>query len=267
MVAADWGSISRRSSDANAMVFRDAFRLALDLHPADQPPIDMTWGRGGMWKGIGRYQSLRCDGNAELPNLDVVARWRDLPMLLGRQRHELLVADPIHIDDVGRNSTWRRYVLSDDGPAADGTVKELLEQVLTVALELLDPRRGTLLLKIAESNHNDRPQRHGYEVNKLADKLKLHVCGQWTEPSRSMADPKRQTIRHFPSGLHLFILHPFASCPYRGLRLVGRTHCAWCQNPIVVQRVRLTNYCPRPRRCRQNACEARKHERAADRAA
>jgi hypothetical protein len=154
-----------------------------------------------------------------------------------------MVADPIFVDDIGKNSHWRQYAIRTDGPAADGSVVELLGQILTVALELLDPRTGTLLLKIGEQNHDDRPQRHGHVVNTLADQLGLHVCGQWTEPSRSVTDPKRQTVRHYPSALHLFILHPFPRCPYRGLRLVGRTKCAWCKEPIVVRRVKDRNYC------------------------
>jgi hypothetical protein len=224
--------------------FRQALRLALDLHPTGQQPVDMTWGHGGIWKSIHGYQPLRCDGNPDLPGLDVVCLWADLPALLGRHRHELVVADPIHVDHVGANSTWRRYSLYSDGPAADGSVVELLDQVLSAALELLDPHTGTLLLKIAESNHADRPQRHAYEVNKLVDRLGLFVCGQWVMPSRSVTDTRRQAVRHYPSGLNLFILHPFQRCPYRGLRLASRTHCAHCRRPIVVRRVREKNYCP-----------------------
>jgi hypothetical protein len=218
--------------------FSQAFRLALDLHPTQQRPVDITYGRGGMWKGIHGYAPIRCDGNPDLPILDHVVLWQDLPALFEPSTRELLVGDPIHVDDKGANSVWQRY----DGPA-DGSVVELLGQVLTVARELLHPRRGTLLLKIAEQNHQDRPQRHAYEVNKLADELGLFVCGQWTMPSRSMTDTRRQTVRHYPSGLHLFVLHPHNRCPHRGLELVGRTRCAWCSKPIVVRRVGSQNYC------------------------
>jgi hypothetical protein len=224
--------------------FRQAFQLALDLHPTSQAPVDMSWGRGGMWKGIRIGQHpIRCDANPDLPALDHCVEWFELPALFGQHTRELLVADPIFVDHAGETSAWRAYALRTEGPAADGSVVELLGQILSVARKLLHPRRGTLLLKIADQNHTDRPQRHAYEVNRLADELGLHVCGQWTMPSRSRTDPKRQTVRHFPSALHLFVLHLHKHCPYAGLQLVGRTRCAWCGNAIVVRRVGTHNYC------------------------
>jgi hypothetical protein len=222
--------------------FRQAFALALDLHPTDQQPVDMTYGNGGMWKGIHGYRPLRCDGNHLLPDLDHVVLWRDLPQLLGSHTRELLVGDPIFVDHVGKNSTHRRFALTAEGPAADGSVVDLLREIMTVARELVTPR-GTFLLKIGEQNHADRPQRHGHEVNTLGDRLGLFVCGQWTMPSRSMTDIRRQTVRHYPSALHLFILHPHKNCPSHGLALVGRTKCAWCHTAIVVERVGTANYC------------------------
>jgi hypothetical protein len=137
-------------------------------------------------RSIDGPQPLRCDGNAALPNLDVVILWRDLASFLGQHSCELIVADPIFVDDVGKDSAWRRYALRAEGPPADGSVEQLLEELLCMAREVLCPRRGTLLLKIGDGNHGDRPQRNAYLVNQLVDRFGLYVCSQWTLPSKSM---------------------------------------------------------------------------------
>src|SRR5262245_60221499 len=133
--------------------FRQAFQLALDLHPPTQQPVDMSYGLGNMYRGIRCQPPLRCDVNNEL-ELDVCADWSSLPSILGPHTRELLIADPIFVDDVGPNSTHRRYARRSSGPAADVKVIGLLEQVMTVGRELLVPR-GTFLLKIGEQNHSN----------------------------------------------------------------------------------------------------------------
>jgi hypothetical protein len=58
----------------------------MDLHPTTQQPVDMTYGRGAMWKGVRGPQPLRCDGNPDLPDLDICALWHNLPVILGTRR-------------------------------------------------------------------------------------------------------------------------------------------------------------------------------------
>src|SRR5262245_16595489 len=101
----------------------------------------MTWGEGGVGKGVHGYQPLRCDGDDELPGLDVAVLWRDLPLFLGPHTRELLVGDPIHVDHPGKTSMWRKYSRTRDRQTAaeQPKVVDLLREMMTAARESLRP--------------------------------------------------------------------------------------------------------------------------------
>src|SRR5262249_37473727 len=81
---------------------------ALGIHSVDGLLIDICFNTGNMWRGLA-YKPLRCDINASLPNLDVVANWSDLPKFVGVGRALTIVADPLFLSHLGGNSAYRRY--------------------------------------------------------------------------------------------------------------------------------------------------------------
>ena len=87
---------------------RDAPILSelLELHAVARPRVvDCTYGRGNIWGHLPiRQQVFKADINPDLPGLDLVADYRELPRYLARASVDVLVWDPIHAPDVGRSS-------------------------------------------------------------------------------------------------------------------------------------------------------------------
>src|SRR5207302_9259421 len=84
----------------------------LELHAIPQPTIiDCTYGRGAIWGRLPIRASVVKVDIQDLPGLDLVADWRNLPQHFAPGSIDVLVWDPIHVADVGRTSTrYSRYV-------------------------------------------------------------------------------------------------------------------------------------------------------------
>jgi hypothetical protein len=74
----------------------------LEVHAVARPRIvDCTYGRGEVWGRLPGRQSVVKVDLQDLPGLDLVADWRDLPHHVARGSIDVLVWDPIHVADVG----------------------------------------------------------------------------------------------------------------------------------------------------------------------
>jgi hypothetical protein len=228
---------------------------ALGVHTVEGLLIDVCWNKGSLWRGLA-YAPLRCDINASLPNLDIVANWKDLPNFIGRGRATTVVADPLFLSHVGKNSVWRRYA-SEDNEFANVNVLDQVADIFAAAKIMLDPVRGTLVLRLGDQVHSGRRQFQGHRALDLAEAQGWLLCDQRVEDAANMPDPKRLHRYHWDSQVHWLVLHTGPRCPGPGLTLPGRARCAVCGRVVACQRVRTPTYCRRPRTCRQAAYRGR----------
>jgi len=230
---------------------------ALGIHCADGLLIDICFNRGSMWRDLA-YQPLRCDIDAGLPNLDVVADWNDLPNFVGVAHAMTIVADPLFVTHVGKKSVWRRYASDRNEFDADNVIDQVAD-ILRSARAMLDPVRGTLILKLGDQVHHSERTFAWFEVLQLAKRQSWYLCDERVENGANMADPKRLHRRHFDSQVRWLVLHTGARCPGPGLLLAGRARCSYCGRVVACERVGKTNYCRPPRGCKYAAYRQRKN--------
>lgn len=228
---------------------------ALGVHVADGLIVDICFNRGTMWRGLA-YEPLRCDINASLPNLDVVANWNDLPAFIGAGRALTVVADPLFLSHVGKTSVWRRYA-SEDNEFDEPNVLGQIGDIFAAARMMLDPVRGTLILRLGDQVHSGRRQFQGHRALELAERQGWLLCDQRVEDAANMPDPKRLHRYHWDSQVHWLVVHTGGRCPGPGQLLPGRARCAYCGRVVVCRRVREGTYCRPPRACRQAAYRQR----------
>jgi hypothetical protein len=227
----------------------------LGVHTVEGLLIDPCVNKGSMWRGLA-YRPLRCDIDPSLPSLDVVASWCDLPRFVGAGRAVTIVADPLFVSHVGKNSTLRRYATElNEFRAVD--VLDQVAQLFESARTMLDPVRGSLVLKIGDQVHANARQFQWFKILKLAELQGWLLCDEYVEEGAHMPDPKRQHRYHLDSQVRWLVLHTGSVCPGPGLTLPGRARCAWCGRVVCCQRVHRSNYCRRPRTCRQLAYSQR----------
>lgn len=256
--------MSRANVTLRPRLDRDVLALALGVHADPDPAgllIDPCWNRGSIWKGTD-YHPLRCDINAALPNLDIVADWRKLPRFVGYGRALTIVADPLHADDVGRTSIWQRYAADENPFRRTRSVVAQVTDLLLVSSYMLDPDRGTLILKIADQVHSGVRQWQPDQIKRAAALRGWLLCDEWVVPAANVPDPKHITLRHMRSQVHWLVLHTGPECPGPGLKLPGRIRCAHCKRVVAVEREREPGYCRPPRACRQLAYLERRKKAA-----
>lgn len=221
------------------------------MHSAEGLLIDICFNRGSMWRGL-PYAPLRCDIDPTLPNLDVIADWKDLPNFIGAGRATTVVADPLFVSHAGKNSVWRRYA-TELNEFSETSVLGQVRDILQSARAMLDPSSGTLILKLGDQVHANRQQFQAFRALNLAEQLGWLLCDQRTTEGARMPDPKRLRRLHWDSQVHWLVLHTGARCPGIGLGLPGRARCAWCGRVVPCKRVQATNYCAPPRGCKYAA--------------
>jgi len=229
---------------------------ALGIHAVPGLLIDICWNRGSMWRGLA-YRPLRCDIDAGLEGLDIVADWKDLPNFIGAGRAMTIVADPLFVTHVGKNSLWRRYA-SELNEFSEANVLGQVAEVLKAAWRMLDPVRGTLILKLGDQVHNGERQFQAYRALHLAEDHGWLLCDLKVQESARVPDSKRLHRQHLDSQVHWLVLHTGQRCPGPGLLLPGRARCAYCGRVVACRRVRKQTYCRRPRGCRDAAYRKRK---------
>jgi hypothetical protein len=92
-------------------------------------------------EGLGRLPMrqhvVKCDVNSALPNLDRVSSWLDLPRYFKRGSFDVLVADFIHVGDVGKTSQrYGRYV-APENPIKGPSITPLFPDIFDAAEYLL----------------------------------------------------------------------------------------------------------------------------------
>jgi len=132
----------------------------LELHvPAGPRILDCTYGRGRVWGHLPVRQSvIKVDINCELPGLDLVADWRELPRHYAQGAIDCLVWDPIHVADVGRTSQFYGRYVAPQNPVKGDNVTHLYPCFLEVAAWLVKPRTGVCLVKLCDQVHSGRQQ-------------------------------------------------------------------------------------------------------------
>jgi len=229
---------------------------ALGIHAADGVLLDMCFNTGSMWNGLA-YHPLRCDIEASLPNLDIIADWRDLPNFTGAARITTAVADPLFVSHLGASSAYRRYA-SAANMFGDVDILAQVASILTAARRMLHPVNGTLILKVGDQVHDSSRQWQWFKILKLAEEQDWLLCDEWVQPGTNMPDVKRLHRYHFDSQVRWLVLHTGSRCPGPGLVLPGRARCAHCGRVVACKRVRQETYCRRPRTCRQDAYRERR---------
>lgn len=148
----------------------------LDLHVSARPTIlDCTYGSGKVWGHLPIRQSvIKCDIEPR-PGLDHQCDWRELPHHLARESLDAMLADPIHVPDVGRTSTLHSRYVSASNPVKGPNVAHLFPDLLDVAEQLVKPRTGVLIVV-----HAGRRQWQDFALVDLAKR-----CG-WTACDRAI---------------------------------------------------------------------------------
>jgi len=228
----------------------------LGMHAAEGVLVDMCANVGAMWAGLA-YNPIRCDIDARLPNLDVIAGWRDQPDFFGTGRVVTAVADPLFLSHLGKNSTYRNYA-TELNEFDNVDILQQVAEILVAAKTMLEPIKGTLILKVGDQVHAGERQFQWFKVLKLAEQQGWYLCDECVEDGANMPHPRRLHRYHADSQVRWLVLHTGERCPGHGLTLPGRTRCAWCGRVVACKRVRQEVYCRRPRTCRQAAYRQRK---------
>jgi NAD dependent epimerase/dehydratase family enzyme len=151
---------------------------------------------------------------------------------------------------------WRRYA-TERNEITGRNVLEQVQQILAAARAMLDPLRGTLILKLGDQVHHGERQFHWFGVLQLAERYGWLLCDERVENGANMPDPKRLHRRHFDSQVRWLVLHSGPRCPGPGLLLAGRARCSYCGRVVACERVGTTNYCRPPRGCKYAAYRQR----------
>lgn len=204
----------------------DILAELLALHAVGDRVLDASWGHGKIWSQalLQRYRPTRLDVRPETQP-DVVGDWNHLGDLFSPAAFTTAVWDPPHICDagdglVGRRRWADRYGTHSRGLRAD-SVCGLFAPFLTSACEVLDPRRGTLIIKIADQVHGGVLQWQPFELRRIALDLGWLACDYQIRVRAQPIDPKWIRQRHTRrSATFWVVFHAGARCPSPGLDLL-----------------------------------------------
>jgi hypothetical protein len=150
-------------------------RRLLGLHAVREPRIiDTTYGHGVFWRGL-PYRPTRLDVR-DLPGVDHVAAWSDLPQLFGPASFDVVVWDPIHVSDIGASSVMGQRYAADAAPVRGPDINALYEPFLESARQVLAPESGICIVKLADQVHGQRQRLHFVDLVIVARALNWTVC-------------------------------------------------------------------------------------------
>jgi hypothetical protein len=130
-------------------------------------------------------------------------------------------------------------------------------ELLDVARDVLDPVRGTLILRLAEQVRLGTRKLQPFRVVQLAEAQGWTVCDAYVLAGASMPDAERPHSHHLPSPVYWLVLHPSPRCPGEGVVPPLRTRCAHCGRPVAVEKMHTPTYCRPPSGCKQAAYRER----------
>jgi hypothetical protein len=204
------------------------------LHTALDDPIilDCSGRASGLW--LARLRPTFVLDLRPFPGVTHVGNWRDLPALFAPKSIDCAVWDPIHVPNANPRGRYGRYV-ADEAPVKGKNVVHLFAPFLVAVRPILDPHRGTLVVKMADINTANAYQWQAFELWKTAQDLGWHLCGRvGVERPPAGDDPK--WIRQFsmPTGVtDWLVFHVAARCPQRiGLPRPRNHRCLVCGKPF-----------------------------------
>ena len=140
-----------------------ALDAILELHAVANPRIiDLTYNIGTIWGRLPiRSRVVKCDAEP-YPELDHQVAWQNAATLFKPAAFDVVVIDPIHVDDAG-DGHHARYK-SQQYPVAGGEcpVADQFPSMFDATETLLKPRTGILLVKMADGIHGNHNHPHGY---------------------------------------------------------------------------------------------------------
>ena len=204
------------------------------LHTALDDPIilDCSGRASSLWKGRLRPSSVL--DLRPFPGVTHVGNWLSLPTLFAAGSIDCAVWDPIHAPDAGKRGRYARYV-ADEAPVKGKDVVQLFRPFLEAVRPVLDPHRGTLVVKIADVNHANGYRFQAADLWRIAQELGWRACGR-VSTSRPPAgdDPKWIAQFSLPTGVtDWLVFHVAARCPQRaGLPRPRNHRCLVCGKPF-----------------------------------
>jgi hypothetical protein len=198
----------------------------LALHAVRGPVLDASWGSGGIWSAalLERYRPTRLDARPDTTP-DVVGDWNQLADLFAASAFSTAIWDPPHITDagsglVGEGSWAARYGTRGPGLRAD-SVCHLFAPFLSSVRQVLDTRRGTLLVKLGDQVHQSALQWQPFELRRVALELGWLTCDYQVRVRAQPLDPKWSRQHHVRRGVTFWMaFHTGPRCPNPGLDLV-----------------------------------------------
>ena len=132
---------------------QDCLRKLIPLHVVPDPVVlDSTWGRGRMWKGLDVRPTERMDCRPDMPDLTYVGDFRKMPEEW-TDRFDLVVFDPPHMAEAGRNSAHAdRFGSLVAGMGHVPDITHLYAPFLLEARRVLRPN-GVILAKLIDTVH------------------------------------------------------------------------------------------------------------------
>jgi hypothetical protein len=154
-------------------------RELLELHAVARPQVlDCTYGRGLIWGRLPvRRDVIKVDVNGELPGLDVVCSWLELPLHFAAGSVDVLVWDPIQVSDVGATSkVYQRYVAAENEGRGPRAVTDLFAGFFDSAARIVRPRTGIVLAKMSDQVHSQRYRWQVFELVAEAQRRAWTAC-------------------------------------------------------------------------------------------
>jgi hypothetical protein len=200
----------------------------LALHAAPGPGLDASWGSGGIWSRalLERYRPTRLDARPET-RPDLVGDWNQLHELFPPAAFATALWDPPHLNDAGASGLvggrgWGdRYGTLAPGLRGTDSVCHLFEPFLASVRQVLDPYRGTLIVKLADQVHSGMLQWQPFELRRIALELGWLACDYQVRVRAHPPHNTTKTQRHVRRGATFWLVfHTGPRCPNPGLDLV-----------------------------------------------
>jgi hypothetical protein len=228
----------QRPIGANEHVLDKLYRLHCAL---DWPSvIDSSAGKLSVWNGAQLRPEVAIDIEPRHPGV-VEADWLEQPRLYLPGRFHGALWDPIFVPNAG-NGIVGSY-RSDRNLVKGKNIVALFQPYLEAVRPILDPRRGTLVVKMIDlytAGSDFQPQ--VFELWRIARELEWKSCGYLTTPRGAAVDPKWKRQRSLPIDVTWWLVfHVADRCPQK-LGLPRPTHhrCVVCGTAFLARSIART---------------------------